>query len=429
MQLKYWSQLTLNAQIDLLKRNPVATDNQLTATVVDIIDNVRQQGDAALYAYAKKFDRVQLTNLLVTDEEYKAANSLSDNYKQAIKTAHSNIYHYHSISCPKEFSYTKDGIELGKIYRPIEKVGLYVPGGSAVLVSTLMMLAIPAQIAQCPVRVLVTPPRADGTVDPAILFAAMQCGINQIYKAGGAQAVAALAYGTQTIPKVHKIFGPGNKYVTAAKMQVVNSDANVAIDMPAGPSEVLVIGDEHANFRFIASDLLAQAEHDTESQVIFVTTSEQLAQEVSAEVKLQLEFLSRKTIIRQALNKSAIIIAANLEECFKISNLYAPEHLIIHAQNAEKYLKLVVNAGSIFVGEWSPESAGDYASGTNHVLPTYGYANMYSGLDVISFMKAISWQKLSKDGIRKIGKTIEDLAELEGLDAHKNAVTVRLQHI
>ena len=429
MQLVIWSTLDEATKTSILARQQASSDTSLSATVSSIISNVRENGDKAIFEYSEKFDRVKLERLLVTPEEYSAADTLDEKYKQAIISAYDNIRHYHNISCPKEFSYTRNGINLGKIYRPIEKVGLYIPGGTATLVSTLMMLAIPAQIAGCAQKILVTPPMQNGEVSPAILFAAQQCGVDIIYKTGGAQAIAALAYGTESIPKVHKIFGPGNKYVTEAKLQVSVNNTQTAIDMPAGPSEVLVIADEDANPEFIASDLLAQAEHDVEAQVIFVTTSTELADRVLLEVESQQQKLSRKEITVKSLAKSAIIVADTLAECFAISNRYAPEHLILHLDNAESYMEQVQNAGSVFVGQWSPESAGDYASGTNHVLPTYGYANMYSGLDVISFMKAISFQNLSKEGILHLGATIENLAELEGLDAHKNAVSVRLKSL
>ena len=429
MQLVIWSTLDEVTKTSILARQQAGIDTGLSAIVTRIISDIRENGDKAIFEYSEKFDRVRLANLLVSPEEYKAADALDSKYKRAIINAYDNISYYHSISCPKEFSYTRNGINLGKIYRPIEKVGLYIPGGTATLVSTLMMLAIPAQIAGCPQKILLTPPMKNGEVSPAILFAAKQCGIDTIYKTGGAQAIAAMAYGTESIPKVHKIFGPGNKYVTEAKLQVSVNNTQTAIDMPAGPSEVLVIADANANPEFIASDLLAQAEHDVDAQVIFVTTSRELADKVLLEVESQQQKLSRKEIMTKSLAKSAVIVADTLAECFDVSNRYAPEHLILHLDNAENYMELVKNAGSVFVGQWSPESAGDYASGTNHVLPTYGYANMYSGLDVISFMKAISFQNLSKEGLLHLGATIENLAELEGLDAHRNAVSVRLKNL
>lgn len=426
MKIVTWNKLTQAEQKQVLSRSSSSDDVALTALVKSIMDDVRARGDVALLEYAEKFDGVKLNSLKVSDAEYLEADKLADADKQAILIAIKNIREYHNTSCPKPFEFEVDGRKLGKIYRPIEKVGLYIPGGTAPLVSTMMMLAIPADIAGCPTKVLVTPPSKDGSVNPAILFAAKACGIDAVYKAGGAQAIAALAFGTETIPKTYKIFGPGNKYVTEAKIQASQHHQGAAMDMPAGPSEVLVIADEKANPIFVASDLLAQAEHDVAAQVILVTTSEKLIAEVQKEVARQTAYLSRKSIIEQALAKSAIILAKDIDEAFAISNKYAPEHLILQIENAENTLAKVMNAGSIFIGKWTPESVGDYASGTNHVLPTYGYAQMYSGLDVIAFMKAISYQNLSESGIKHIGETVERLADLEGLDAHKNAVSVRL---
>lgn len=426
MKIVTWNKLTQAEQKQVLSRSSSSDDVALTALVKSIMDDVRARGDVALLEYAEKFDGVKLNSLKVSDAEYLEADKLADADKQAILIAIKNIREYHNTSCPKPFEFEVDGRKLGKIYRPIEKVGLYIPGGTAPLVSTMMMLAIPADIAGCPTKVLVTPPSKDGSVNPAILFAAKACGIDAVYKAGGAQAIAALAFGTETIPKTYKIFGPGNKYVTEAKIQASQHHQGAAMDMPAGPSEVLVIADEKANPIFVASDLLAQAEHDVAAQVILVTTSETLISEVQKEVERQTAYLSRKSIIEQALAKSAIILAKGIEEAFEISNEYAPEHLILQIENSENTLDKVMNAGSIFIGKWTPESVGDYASGTNHVLPTYGYAQMYSGLDVIAFMKAISYQNLSEAGIKHIGETVERLADLEGLDAHKNAMSVRL---
>jgi histidinol dehydrogenase len=426
MKVVIWNKLSHAEQAQILSRSSSGDDLELSKLVNTIMEDVRIRGDAALLEYAEKFDGVKLSSLIVNEEEYQATDKLFEEDKQAILDAINNIRQYHNVSCPKPFEFDVDGRKLGKIYRPIEKVGLYIPGGTAPLVSTMLMLAIPASIAGCPTKVLVTPPSKDGTVNPAILFAAKACGIDAVYKAGGAQAIAALAFGTESIPKTYKIFGPGNKYVTEAKIQASQHHAGAAMDMPAGPSEVLVIADATANPIFVASDLLAQAEHDVAAQVILVTTSEKLINDVQQEVIRQTSYLSRKAIIIQALAKSAIILANDIEEAFAISNQYAPEHLILQIERAEDCLPKVMNAGSIFVGAWTPESVGDYASGTNHVLPTYGYAQMYSGLDVIAFMKAISYQNLSEAGIKHIGHTVERLADLEGLDAHKNAVSVRL---
>lgn len=427
MKIISWATLDKAQKTQFLQRNENASDPALHSTVASIIQQVKNDGDKALFEYARKFDKVNLSDLKVSVAEFEAAAlQLTQAEKQAIIMAAENIKHFHKSSAPQDFEYEKNGIRLGRVYRPIDKVGLYVPGGSAPLVSTLLMLSIPASIAKCPTKVLATPSNAQGEIAPAILFAASICDIDTIYKIGGAQAIAALAFGTESVTAVHKIFGPGNKFVTEAKIQVSHMAGGAALDMPAGPSEVLVIADDNANAVFAASDLLAQAEHDEDAQVTLVTTSESFAYAVLAEIKRQIEYLSRKSIITAALEKGRIIIANNLAQCFAISNDYAPEHLILHITNAEDTLDLVQNAGSVFIGQYSPESVGDYASGTNHVLPTYGCAKMYSGLDTLAFMKSISFQHLSIDGIKYIGHTVETLANLEGLDAHKNAVSVRL---
>lgn len=426
MQQVVWNNLTAAEQRQILARSNSADDAALSAQVKAIIAAVRADGDQALFDYTWQFDRVKLTELAVTPSEFAAAQQLSAAEQQAILTAAANIRHYHSMSSPQAFSLEQAGRKLGKIYRAIEKVGLYIPGGSAPLVSTLLMLAVPAALAGCQQPILLTPPGPDGRINPALLFAAQACGIEQIFKVGGAQAIAALAFGTESIPKTYKIFGPGNKYVTEAKLQVAQSRDGAAFDLPAGPSEVLVIADAQANPRFVASDLLAQAEHDSAAQVILVTTSAELAQQVAQELVQQMAYLSRAAIIQQALAHSAIILAADLNSAFAIANQYAPEHLILHLLAAETYLPQVSNAGSIFLGAWTPEAVGDYASGTNHVLPTYGYAQMYSGLDVQAFMKAISFQQLTAAGLEQLAPTVTTLTDIEGLDAHKNAVNVRL---
>lgn len=430
MRIVQWGKLKETEQEEILCRSMSNDDDQLLQeTVKSIINDVKKRGDEALFDYAYKFDGAKLDSLRVSEIEYASTDNLQSHEKEAILTAIDNIRHYHEISAPKPFEFERNGARLGKIFRPIEKVGLYIPGGTAPLVSTLLMLAIPATLAGCPTKVLVTPPSKDGTINPAILFAARACGIDSIYKAGGAQAIAALAFGTETIPKTYKIFGPGNKYVTEAKIQVSQHYNGAALDMPAGPSEVLVIADEMANPAFVASDLLAQAEHDTAAHTVLVTTSAKLAKKVQEEIANQILTLSRKEIIEESMAKSIIIITENINEAFAISNQYAPEHLILQIDHAENYLSEVINAGSVFIGAFTPESVGDYASGTNHVLPTYGYARMYSGLDVVTFMKSISFQHLSADGLSYLGKTVETLASLEGLDAHKNAVSVRLAHL
>src|SRR6185437_12521524 len=355
MKLVDWNKLTENEKIKVLQRSDISNDVVLHSTVAEIIQSVRDKGDSALFEYAKKFDKADLASLKVSPEEFEAAATrLNEQEKQAIISAAENIKYFHKQSAPKGFEYEKNGINLGKIYRPIDKVGLYVPGGSAPLVSTLLMLAIPATIANCPTKILTTPPNSNGEIAPAILFAASMCGIDTIYKVGGAQAIAAMAFGTEAITKVHKIFGPGNKFVTEAKIQVSLAIGGAALDMPAGPSEVLVIADKDANATFVASDLLAQAEHDKDAHVVLVTTCETLAVKVFDEMKRQIEYLSRKSIIIESLKKSSIIIASDIDECFMISNRYAPEHLILHIANAKEALNLVQNAGSVFVGQYSP---------------------------------------------------------------------------
>ncbi|MEN9947042.1 MAG: histidinol dehydrogenase [Pseudomonadota bacterium] len=429
MQIVNWQNLDPIEQRRILSRTQLQDNHELSILVKTIIENVRQNGDSALYEYLAKYDGVKLNSLLVNQEEYATTTTLSMEAQQAILAAIDNISAYHQSTIPQSFNLEHKHRKLGKIYRPIEKVGLYVPGGTAPLVSTLLMLAVPANLAGCQEKILVTPPNRDGTVSPAILFAAKACGIEQVYKLGGASAIAALAFGSESIPKTYKIFGPGNKYVTEAKLQVSQHCNGAAIDMPAGPSEVLVIADKDANPAFVASDLLAQAEHDSAAQVILVTTCLNLAKQVKQQLHQQSQQLSRNHIIQQALVKSTIIYTPDLATAFSISNQYAPEHLILQIANAETYLSMVHNAGSVFIGEWTPEAVGDYASGTNHVLPTYGYAKMYSGLDVSSFMKGISYQQLSAQGLQEIGATVECLASLEGLDAHRNAVSLRLAEL
>lgn len=394
-----------------------------------IIDSVRKNGDAALREYTLQFDQVALSNIQISESEWEAADDLSETAKQAIIEAYNNIKNFYFKQKPVNVQSENKGIVLKKEYRPIERVGLYIPGGQAPLVSTLLMLAIPSEIAGCPVRVMVTPPQENGLIPPAILFAAQLCDIKSIYKVGGAQAIAALAYGTETVPKVDKIYGPGNKYVMAAKLQVASDPDGAALDMPAGPSEVLVIADDQANPAFVASDLLAQAEHDIDARAILVTTSQRQAKAVMQALEQQIVNLKRLSVIRAALDRSQIVIAPDLETCFDIANEFAPEHLILQIDTPEEYVDTIINAGSVFMGPWSPEAAGDYASGTNHVLPTSGYARAYSGLSVDAFMKSITFQTLSPEGLLEIGSVIETLADLEKLDAHKNSVSIRLKAI
>jgi len=415
--------------LKMLLQRPTADFSSIEKQVQDILDEVKKNGDKALAKYSQQFDKVELKELRVSKKEIEsAAKQLDKKLKQAITIAYQNINKFHKAQQQKvEKIETTKGVICWRESRAISNVGLYIPGGSAPLFSTVLMLAAPAKIAGCQRIVLCTPPDKKGNVHPAILFAASVCGVNEIYKAGGAQAVAALAYGTNSIQQVGKIFGPGNRYVTLAK-QLVQKDG-LAIDMPAGPSELLVVGDESAEPAFIAADLLSQAEHGPDSQVIFISLKEKLIDAVQKEVKKQLNDLPRKEIAAQALEHSKIILVKDKKEAVAIINEYAPEHLILAVKDEAYFLNNVINAGSVFVGNYSPESAGDYASGTNHTLPTNGYAKAYAGVSLDSFVKKITYQKISPKGIKKLGKVIELMAEAEGLQAHKNAVTVRLRKL
>lgn len=410
---------------ELLKR-PVMNTENLFDTVRSIIDRVKAEGDRAVIEYEEKFDKVALASLAVTDEELQEAELLvSEDLKAAIRLAKQNIEIFHAAQrFEGKKVQTQPGVTCWQKAVAIEKVGLYIPGGTAPLFSTVLMLAVPAKIAGCKEIVLCTPPGKDGKVHPAVLYAAKVAGVNRIFKAGGVQAIAAMAYGTETVPKVYKIFGPGNQYVTAAKQLVSLRD--VAIDMPAGPSEVEVLADETANPAFVAADLLSQAEHGVDSQAILITTSAQLQQAVKAEVESQLALLSRKEIATKSLANSKLIVVKDMEEAIEMTNAYAPEHLIVETADYEAIAGQVVNAGSVFLGSLTPESAGDYASGTNHTLPTNGYAKAYSGVSLDSFIRKITFQEITPEGIRTIGPAIEVMAANEHLDAHKNAVTVRL---
>jgi histidinol dehydrogenase len=411
---------------ELVKR-PVADFSSLEKPVRKILQKVKAKGDKAVRKFTEEFDGVKLKALEVPAEEINiAATFLSDELKAAIQQAKANIETFHASQreAIKKIE-TMPGVVCWRKSAGIEKVGLYIPGGSAPLFSTVLMLAVPAKLAGCKDIVLCSPPEKEGTINPAILFAAQLCGITKIFKAGGVQAIGAMAYGTESIPKVFKIFGPGNQYVTMAK-QIVQQDG-VAIDMPAGPSEVLVIADETAVPEFVAADLLSQAEHGADSQVMLISTSEQIADEIMTAITTQLKILSRKAIAEKALQNSKVIIVKKIEEAVALSDMYAPEHLILSCADAESVSTKINNAGSVFIGNYSPESAGDYASGTNHTLPTNGYAAMYSGVSVDSFVKKITFQQLSKEGLQRIGATVMTMATAEGLDAHKNAVAVRLK--
>ncbi|MFT3936129.1 MAG: histidinol dehydrogenase [Chitinophagaceae bacterium] len=409
-----------------LLARPVLDAASLEQKVKNILDEVKANGDAAVKHFTTQFDGIEIKELLASEEEINAAaKELSIELQQAIQQAAANIAAFHEKQkSPVEIIETMPGVQCWRKSIGIEKVGLYIPGGSAPLFSTLLMLAIPAKIAGCKEIILCTPPDKAGNINAAILFAAKTVGVTKIFKAGGVQAIAAMAYGTATIPQVYKIFGPGNQYVTCAK-QLIQKDG-IAIDMPAGPSEVAVYADETAIPSFVAADLLSQAEHGADSQVVLVVSNEKIAENVEKEIAQQLAQLPRKDVAAKALANSKIIIAANESEAIDLLNEYAAEHLILSCANADAIAEKVINAGSVFIGNYSPESVGDYASGTNHTLPTNGYAKAYSGVSLDSFVKKITYQKLSEQGLKNIGKTVEVMAAAEGLDAHKNAVSVRL---
>ncbi|WP_418636632.1 histidinol dehydrogenase [Winogradskyella sp.] len=412
----------------LIKR-PILEQQDLDDIVIDILKDVKNNKDQALFKYAEKFDKTKLDTIQIDANEIETAkNQIPQDLKNAINLAKQNIETFHKSQKEKEqIIETTKGVKCWRRSVGIEKVGLYIPGGSAPLFSTILMLGIPAQLAGCKEIILCSPPNKEGHINPAILYTANLVGISKIYKVGGAQAIAAMAYGTESIPQVYKIFGPGNQFVTKAKELI--QQQGVAIDMPAGPSEVLVIADKTSNPEFVAADLLSQAEHGADSQVILVSDDENIINQTIAELDKQLSQLPRKAIASKALKVSRAIQLNSINECIEFSNLYAPEHLIIATDNASDYIEHITNAGSVFLGKYSCESAGDYASGTNHTLPTNGYARNYSGVSLDSFVKKITFQNLNKEGIKNIGPAIELMAEAEGLDAHKNAVTLRLKQI
>lgn len=403
--------------------------SQLNETVASVLADVRQRGDEAVKGYELKFDHVDLPSLEVTkDEIAEAEKQVSKNLKDAIQLAHDNIKTFHeSQRFRSKKVETMPGVTCWQKSVPIEKVGLYIPGGTAPLFSTVLMLATPAKIAGCKEIVLCTPPNREGKVNPAILVAARIAGVSKIFKAGGVQAIGAMAYGTESIPKVYKIFGPGNQYVMAAKQQVSIHD--VGIDMPAGPSEVCVIADDTANAEFVAADLLSQAEHGVDSQVFLITTSNKFIDEVQKELSRQLDRLPRKEIAQRALENSLLVLVSDMRDAIDLSNTYAPEHLVIQTENYEDVASKVVNAGSVFLGKYACESAGDYASGTNHTLPTHGYATTYNGVNLDSYCRKVTFQHLTEEGVRQIGHAVELMAEAEQLDAHKNAMTVRINSL
>lgn len=427
MKIINWEKIDPTLKCQIFSRSVSSNTEDVASDVTNIIRRVRAEGDMALLDYTQRYDRVKLKSFKVSCESSQLGmqDIISPELKDAIENAYIRIKEFHELQKPSNVGYDRDGIKAWKSWLPIENVGLYIPGGTAPLISTLLMLAIPAKLAGCPNIVCVTPPNRDGGIDPAILYAAELCGIKYLYSIGGAQAIAALAYGTETVPKVDKIFGPGNKYVTEAKLQVARDPIGAALDMPAGPSEVLVIAGDGANPQIVASDLLAQAEHDQDAIAICITTNAKLAENINVAVAEQLQSLQRKAILNKSLKQAYIILAKDLNEAFAISNIYAPEHLIINIEDAQKYASYVKNSGSVFLGQWSAEALGDYASGPNHVLPTYGYARSFSGLGVDSFMKAITFQEVSESGLLELAKTVEPLAKFEGLEAHKMSVSIR----
>lgn len=414
-------------QVREIITRPTKDAKDLTATVSAVLARIQSEGDQAVLDFERQFDKVELSSLVVTDAEFESAESLvSEDLKSALQLAHENIARFHEAQRYAGIEVeTAPGVRCWQRSVPIERVGLYIPGGTAPLFSTVLMLATPARIAGCKEIVLCTPPQKDGSVHPAILMAARIAGVSKVFKAGGVQAIGALAYGTESVPKVSKIFGPGNQYVQCAKQLV--SLADVAIDMPAGPSEVAVIADETANPAFVAADLLSQAEHGVDSQVLLVTTNQTLLTAVQEEVAIQLEALPRKEIADKALGNSRLVLVASTDDAIFLCNRYAPEHLIIETQDAEELATRVVNAGSVFIGHLTPESAGDYASGTNHTLPTNGYATAYSGVNLDAFCRKITYQHITPQGLHSIGRAVELMAEAEQLDAHKNAMSLRLK--
>lgn len=427
MEVKIWKTLSAEQKIDALTRPAQTSSDKVQEIVSNIISRIRKEGDCALFEFSKTLDKYEGANLEWTESEIKDACARVDsNLKTAIDTAYENIAKFHKEQTPHTVKLeTYPGIVCETHTHPIDSVGLYVPGGSAPLVSTALMLAVPAAIAQCPEVILCSPP----PISDAIVYAATKAGVKRIFNLGGAQAIAAMAYGTQTVPKVLKIFGPGNQFVTMAKRLVSNDSNGAAIDMPAGPSEVLVIADNNANPAFVAADLLSQAEHGPDSQVILVSLSEDFAKKAMAEVDKQLEVLPRREIAIKALSKSTALVVDSLEEAATLSNTYAPEHLILQIDNPDSLLGKLRNAGSIFVGAYTPESLGDYASGTNHTLPTYGYARTCCALGTDDYRRRYTVQKASKEGLKAIASTVTTMADAEGLGAHKNAVVVRVNSL
>ncbi|HTJ18906.1 MAG TPA: histidinol dehydrogenase [Steroidobacteraceae bacterium] len=426
-----WSSLSVDERRQALRRPVQQDEAAIHERVREIVSDVRARGDSALLEFTRRFDGVALSSFEVSTAEFAAAETALDTeQRQAIDRAIANVRRFHEaqLGAPLRVE-TTPGVVCERQFRPIDAVGLYVPAGVAPLPSAAIMLAVPARIAGCPTRIICTPPRRDGTADPAVLTIANLCGVRRVFKLGGAQAIAAMAYGTQTVPKVDKVFGPGNSWVTAAKLQVANDPEGAALDLPAGPSEVLVIADATARADFVAADLLAQAEHSADAQVVFVTTSSALAEATATQLETQMQRLGRADTLRKSIEHARLFVVDTIVTAIEVSNAYAPEHLILQVANARDWLPKVRNAGSVFLGAWTPETMGDYCSGTNHVLPTYGFARAYSGLSLHDFVKRMTVQELTSDGLRDLGPTAITLATLEGLDAHANAVRIRLAHL
>ncbi|WP_343560019.1 histidinol dehydrogenase [Sphingobacterium sp.] len=430
MLKKYEYQSLGKAELQQLVARNTDPNNSIQEVVQDIIQQVQTQGDTVLHEYAEKFDKVQLNRLFLDEADIdELAATIQRDQQRALEIAFQNIHRFHSTQLKRERTVeTMPGVKCWREVRPIEKVGLYIPGGSAVLPSTLLMLGIPARIAGCKEIVVCSPPQSNGKINGFVAYCLKLLNIKRIYLVGGAQAVAAMAFGTQSIPKVDKIFGPGNQFVTKAK-SIIQGLTNVSIDMPAGPSEVLVIADETANPAFIAADLLAQAEHGVDSQAVLVATSTAIVDAVNGQLEAQLSVLPRKELASKAIENSYAVTVDTLQEALQFSNEYAPEHLILETDQWQSLTRFISNAGSVFLGHLTPESAGDYASGTNHTLPTSGYARSYSGVSVDSFVKKITFQHINETGLQQLGSTVEILAELEGLQAHKNAISIRNQYI
>lgn len=425
----FWDTLDEQARKEALARPASILSEEIISSCRAILADVKAEGDAAVRRYTQKFDKIDLADMRVSEQELADADNIPQEIKDALSVAYKNIRSFHEAQKPREVALeTFPGVQCRQVYHPLDAVGLYIAGGSAPLFSTMLMLGIPSQIAGCERRIVCSPPGKDGSINPITLYAAKLCGISEIYKIGGVQAIGAMAFGTQTVPRVAKICGPGSPYILGSKLLVSSDPDGAAIDLPAGPSEVLVIADESADASFIAADLLSQAEHGPDSQVILATDSEDLAERTDKELRRQLAELPRRALAETSIGLSKAFITSDLESCVAISNAYAPEHLIINTRDPQRFLPQVRNAGSVFLGAYTPEVAGDYASGTNHALPTYGYGRNFGGVTLQTFLRSMSVQEISREGLQGLGKTIQIMAEAEGLDAHARAVKIRLEN-